>query len=49
MLLQDTQRAPELFAKSFVVFMNYAENEVAKHFNYISKLDVDQLESYMQE
>jgi len=29
--------------------MNYAESEVAKHFNYISKLDVDQLASYVQE
>ena len=49
LLLQDTQRAPELFSKSLVVFMNYAESEVAKHFNYIHKLDVDQLASYVQE
>ena len=48
LLLQDTQRAPELFGKSLVVFMNYAESEVAKHFNYILKLDVDQLEAYQQ-
>ena len=49
LLLQDTQRAPELFSKSLVVFMNYAESEVAKHFNYIHKLDADQLASYVQE
>ena len=48
LLLQDTQRAPELFSKSLVVFMNYAESEVAKHSNYISKLDVAQLDSYVQ-
>jgi hypothetical protein len=49
LLLQDTQRAPELFSKSLVVFMNYAESEVAKHSNYINALDVDQLASYVQE
>ena len=49
LLLQDTQRAPELFGKSLVVFMNYAESEVAKHFNYILKLDPEQLPSYVQE
>jgi alkylation response protein AidB-like acyl-CoA dehydrogenase len=49
LLLQDTQRAPELFGKSLVVFMNYAESEVAKHFNYLLKLDVDQIASYVQE
>ncbi|MDE5550489.1 MAG: acyl-CoA dehydrogenase family protein, partial [Bacteroidaceae bacterium] len=49
LLLQDTQRAPELFGKSLVVFMNYAESEVAKHSNYINKLDVEQLNSYVQE
>ena len=48
LLLQDTQRAPELFGKSLVVFMNYAESEVAKHFNYILKLDASQLEAYQQ-
>src|SRR5574344_1577566 len=49
LLLQDTQRAPELFSKSLGVFVNYAESEVAKHFNYILKLDVDQLTNYVQE
>jgi hypothetical protein len=48
LLLQDTQRAPELFCKSLVVFMNYAESEVAKHFNYVNKLDASQLEAYQQ-
>ena len=49
LLLQDTQRAPELFGKSLVVFMNYAESEVAKHSNYINALDAEQLASYVQE
>ncbi len=49
LLLQDTQRAPELFGKSLTVFINYAESEVAKHCNYINALDVDQLASYVQE
>ena len=49
LLLQDTQRAPELFGKSLTVFINYAESEVAKHSNYINALDVDQLVSYVQE
>ncbi|MBQ8709022.1 MAG: hypothetical protein IJ550_00350 [Bacteroidaceae bacterium] len=49
LLLQDTQRTPELFSKSLVVFMNYAESEVTKHSNYINALDVDQLASYVQE
>jgi len=28
--------------------MNYAESEVAKHFNYVNKLDASQLEAYQQ-
>ena len=49
LLLQDTQRAPELFGKSLTVFINYAESEVAKHSNYINALDAEQLASYVQE
>ncbi|MCQ2256955.1 MAG: acyl-CoA dehydrogenase family protein, partial [Bacteroidaceae bacterium] len=48
LLLDDTQRAPELFEKSLVVFTNYAESEVEKHFNYVNKLDIDQLAAYQQ-
>lgn len=48
LLLQDTQKAPEMFEKSLNVFVNYAESEVEKHFNYIRKMDVDQLASYRQ-
>lgn len=46
LLLQDAQKAPELFARSLNVFVNYAESEVEKHFNYIRKMDVAQLDNY---
>ncbi len=48
LLLQDAQKAPELFQKSLNVFINYSESEVEKHFNYIRHLDVAQLDSYRQ-
>ena len=48
LLLQDTQKAPEMFGKSLKVFMNYAESEVAKHFNYVNALDESQLDAYRQ-
>lgn len=48
LLLQDAQKAPELFAKSLNVFVNYAESEVEKHFNYIRKMDAAQLDNYRQ-
>lgn len=48
LLLQDAQKAPELFAKSLNVFVNYAESEVEKHFNYIRKMDAEQLANYRQ-
>ena len=38
----------EHFSKSLTVFTNYAESEVAKHFNYVHKLDPSQLEAYQQ-
>lgn len=46
LLLQDAQKAPELFTRSLNVFVNYAESEVEKHFNYIRKMDVAQLDNY---
>ena len=48
LLLQDTQKAPEMFARSLNVFVNYAESEVEKHFNYIRKMDASQLVNYRQ-
>ncbi len=49
LILQDTQKAPELFAKSLNVFINHAESEVEKHFNYIRKMTPEQLDNYRAE
>ncbi len=46
LLLQDTSKAPELFEKSLTVFVNYAESEVEKHFNWLRKFDATQQEAY---
>jgi alkylation response protein AidB-like acyl-CoA dehydrogenase len=46
LMLQDAQKAPELFAKSLNVFVNYAESEVEKHFNYIRRMNEEQLDAY---
>lgn len=48
LLLQDVQRNAELFQKSLVVFMNYAESKVLEHYNYVNRLDVEQLAAYQQ-
>ena len=48
LLLQDATRCPELFEKSLKVYVNYAESEVEKHFNFIRKFDATQLEAYRQ-
>ncbi|MCQ2112559.1 MAG: acyl-CoA dehydrogenase family protein [Bacteroidaceae bacterium] len=46
LLLQDTQRAPELFGKSLEVFFNHAESEVARHFSYVHLMTPEKLEFY---
>ena len=46
LLIQDATRAPELFAKSAHVYVNYAEAEVEKHFNFIRKFEADELADY---
>ena len=46
LLIQDATKAPELFAKSAVVYLNYAEAEVEKHFNFIRKFKVEELDNY---
>ena len=48
LLLQDATRCPDLFEKSLKVYVNYAESEVEKHFNFIRKFDATQLEAYRQ-
>ena len=39
---------PELFDKSVKVYLNLAEAEVAKHYNFVKSLSVESLESYKQ-
>ena len=48
LLLQDATKAPELFSKSLNVYVNYAESEVEKHFNFIRKFQAEELASYRQ-
>mgnify|MGYP002544726506 CR=1 FL=1 len=46
LLLQDATKAPEMFGKSLNVYVNYAESEVEKHFNFIRKFQAEELASY---
>ena len=46
LLIQDATKAPELFAKSAHVYVNYAEAEIEKHFNFIRKFKADDLADY---
>lgn len=46
LIIQDATKAPELFGKSALVYVNYAEAEVEKHFNFIRKFKAEELESY---
>ena len=48
LLIQDATKAPEMFAKSAVVYMNYAEAEVEKHTNFITNFNADALVNYRQ-
>ena len=41
-------KSPELFDKSVKVYLNLAEAEVAKHYNFVKSLSVESLESYKQ-
>ena len=43
LLLQDATKRPDLFEKSLKVYVNYAESEVEKHFNFIRKFNVEDL------
>lgn len=48
LLMLDATNRPDLFAKSLNVYVNYAEAEVEKHFNFIRKFTAEQLDSYRQ-
>ncbi|WP_041260067.1 Acyl-CoA dehydrogenase C-terminal domain-containing protein [Fibrobacter succinogenes] len=47
-LLRDATKSPELFDKSMKVYLNLAEAEVAKHYNFVKSLSVESMESYKQ-
>ena len=46
LLLQDATKAPELFAQSLDVYVNYAEAEVNKHNSFIQHFQAEELENY---
>ena len=46
LLIQDATKAPELFAKSHTLYVNYAEAEIEKHFNFIRKFKAEELDGY---
>jgi hypothetical protein len=46
LLLRDATKSPELFDKSVKVYLNLAESEIAKHYNFVKSLSVEAMESY---
>ena len=48
LLLRDATKAPELFDKSMNVYLNLAEAEVAKHYNFVKSVNVESMESNKQ-
>uniref|UniRef100_A0AB33J5D1 Acyl-CoA dehydrogenase C-terminal domain-containing protein n=2 Tax=unclassified Prevotella TaxID=2638335 RepID=A0AB33J5D1_9BACT len=46
LIIDDANRAPELFAKSANVYVRHAEEEVCGHAAYINNFDADCLESF---
>ena len=46
LMLADTQRNAQLFAKSLAVFTNHAESEIARHHNYVMQTTPQSLENY---
>ena len=46
LLLGDTQRNADLFQKSLTVFINHAESEIARHYNYVMCITPETLEAY---
>ncbi|MBR2095894.1 MAG: acyl-CoA dehydrogenase family protein, partial [Fibrobacter sp.] len=46
LLLRDATKSPELFDKSMKVYLNLAEAEVAKHYNFVKSVNVEAMESY---
>lgn len=47
-LYQKLASACTLFDKSMKVYLNLAEAEVAKHYNFVKSVDMEAMESYKQ-
>lgn len=48
LLMQNALKAPELFGRSLLVYVNLAEAEVEKHFTWIRKMTPEKAEYYRQ-
>ena len=48
LLLQDAAKAPDLFGKSLLVYVNLAEADVEKHNRWVGQMTIEQLENYRQ-
>jgi hypothetical protein len=46
LLIQDASASPELFERSAVVYLNYAEAEVERHCGFISRFKEEELSNY---
>jgi alkylation response protein AidB-like acyl-CoA dehydrogenase len=49
LLMQNAVADKDLFGRSLTVYVNYAEAEVEKHFNFIRKFNADELAAYRQD
>ena len=48
LIIQDATRAPEMFEKSALIYVNYAAAEVEKHTNFIQSFNIEDLQQYVQ-
>lgn len=48
LIIQDATQREDMFLRSAVVYINYAEAEIEKHFRYIQAYDAEQLSLYRQ-
>lgn len=48
LIIQDATRAPEMFEKSALIYVNYAAAEVEKHTNFIQSFNAADLQQYVQ-
>ena len=48
LIIQDATQREDMFLRSAVVYINYAEAEIEKHFRYIQSYNAEQLSLYRQ-